>query len=366
MDYPKNILPHGNRTRIRITHKGKKYTLWIEGTNKAAIAQAIQLRDEAKARLKLGLSIVEDDSVSNATFSEVAQEYLSTLEVEHSTAVTYVRILNRFWLPPFKDKLITDIKPNDIVKRLASLDVSQKTKRNALGPLRRVFITAIQMRIITSNPCEGVSIKKHQKPPPDPFSTKEKERILKAARHLHGDTHQLTIYFTLLFATGMRPGEVLGLTWDDYDGKFLDVNKSIVLGKFKPSPKNGERRKVYIVPHLRTLLNTHTTRFTNTYVFVNRNGGPFLYQQKLNERFRDIVKHSRVRYRRPYNCRHTYASEGLSNSLEPAFLAEQLGHTLEVFYRTYAHWLGEDKNTSQYELLDNLDRTEPPLIHRVK
>lgn len=366
MDYPKNIRPHGNRTQIRFKSKGKEYTLFVAGTNRAAIARAIQVRDEAKARLKLGLSIIEEEEAQNATFEEVAREYLSTLEVEHSTAVSYVRILNRFWLPAFKDKLITDIKPNDIIKRLAEIDVTRKTKRNAMGPLRRVFVTAIQMRIINTNPCEGVTIKKHQRPPPDPFSIKEKERILKASQQLHGENDQFTIYLTFLFATGMRPGEALGLTWPDYDGKFLDVNKSIILGKFKPSPKNGERRKVYVVPHLRKLLNEHSTRFTNDYIFVNAKGTPFLYQQKLNEKFRKVVEISGVRYRRPYNCRHTYASDGLSNGLEPAFLADQLGHTLEVFYRTYAHWLGEDKNQSQYEMLDNLDRAEPVKMRRVK
>ena len=354
MDYPKNIRPHGNRIQIRFKSKGKEYTLYVEGSNKVAVARAVQVRDEAKARLKLGLGLIQDEVATNATFAEVAERYLSALDVEYSTAVGYVKVLNRFWYPPFREKLITDITPNDIVTRFTEINVSSKTKRNALGPLRQIFITAIQMGIIKTNPCDGVKIKKHRKPPPDAFTTSEKDKIIRACRVLNGDNHQDVLYFTLLFATGMRPSEVLALTWDDYDGEFLHVNKSIVLGKPKACPKNGENRKVYIVQHLRIRLNAHTTRFDNTCIFANKYGTHFLSQQRLNERFRILVALAKVRYRRPYNCRHTYASEGLSNGLEPAFLADQLGHTLEVFYRTYAHWLGEDKNQGQYAMLDEL------------
>jgi integrase len=30
---------------------------------------------------------------------------------------------------------------------------------------------------------------------------------------------------------------------------------------------------------------------------------------------------------------------GLTNGAKPAFLAQQLGHTLEVFFSTYAKWI---------------------------
>ncbi len=65
---------------------------------------------------------------------------------------------------------------------------------------------------------------------------------------------------------------------------------------------------------------------------------------------------AKVRHRRPYNCRHSYASIGLSEGLQPAFLASQLGHTLEVFYRTYATWIDDDSNQVQYSKLESIHR----------
>ena len=50
--------------------------------------------------------------------------------------------------------------------------------------------------------------------------------------------------------------------------------------------------------------------------------------------------------------RFTYASLGLRAGAKPAFLARQLGHTLNTFYRTYATWIeGQDEDQDQLELV---------------
>ncbi|MCZ6643443.1 MAG: hypothetical protein O7F71_17870, partial [Gammaproteobacteria bacterium] len=49
----------------------------------------------------------------------------------------------------------------------------------------------------------------------DPFTREERDAILEA---LNG-THKL--FYALRFYCGLRPGEVLALTWDDYNGKEL-------------------------------------------------------------------------------------------------------------------------------------------------
>ena len=46
-----------------------------------------------------------------------------------------------------------------------------------------------------------------------------------------------------------------------------------------------------------------------------------------------------MRYRPPYNTRHTYATMMLMAGMTPAFCAKQLGHSVEMFLRTYARWI---------------------------
>ena len=51
-----------------------------------------------------------------------------------------------------------------------------------------------------------------------------------------------------------------------------------------------------------------------------------------------------VRHREgPYPWRHSYASLGLTGGAEPAWLAKQLGHSLQMFYSVYATWIDTDE-----------------------
>ena len=77
---------------------------------------------------------------------------------------------------------------------------------------------------------------------------------------------------------------------------------------------------------------------------------PYSSGYHLDKTFRLAHKKTSVRHREgPYPWRHTYASIGLTNGAEPAWLAKQLGHGLQMFYNVYADWIGSD-DADQKEL----------------
>lgn len=53
----------------------------------------------------------------------------------------------------------------------------------------------------------------------------------------------------------------------------------------------------------------------------------------------------------PYNCRHTYATICLMSGLNPAFIAQQLGHSVQMLLSTYARWLNSSSDWSELEKL---------------
>ncbi len=55
-----------------------------------------------------------------------------------------------------------------------------------------------------------------------------------------------------------------------------------------------------------------------------------------------------VRYRRPYNTRHSRASIGLLYGQTPAWLAKQLGHDMRTFFERHADWI--DGDTDEIEM----------------
>lgn len=359
MDLPKGIRRRGRRLEIRIQHNNKPYYIYTTPSknpdSKDAITEALRIQEDYKARLTLGLPVShlqDDDGRYSVLFEEAAQRYLEDLAVEYSTIKNYAGMINRYWTPAFAGQLVCEIKSKAVNRTVKRLNVSRKTQRNALGVLKGIFNWAIEEEYAHVNPCIGIRIQKHQKPPADPFNPSEKTAILKAIQKRYGANDQKFVYYSVLLETGMRPSEVLALNWPDYDGEHFYVTKALVCGRQKPSTKNNERRRVYLKPELRKIINNHATRFEGTFIFKNIHGGPFLNNSRLDEHWRRILTTAKVRYRRPYNCRHTYASIGLSSGLQPGFLAKQLGHTLEVFYRTYADWIEDDRYEAECRKLD--------------
>jgi integrase len=59
---------------------------------------------------------------------------------------------------------------------------------------------------------------------------------------------------------------------------------------------------------------------------------------------------------------HTYATFGLMNGVNPAFMASQLGHSIEEFFKTYAKWVNGQQDDLQIGLIEraiNYQKSEP-------
>jgi integrase len=61
-----------------------------------------------------------------------------------------------------------------------------------------------------------------------------------------------------------------------------------------------------------------------------------------------------IRYRSPYETRHTYATMMLMAGMTPAFCAKQLGHSVEMFLRTYSKWIDGGRNDVEMGKLEGL------------
>jgi hypothetical protein len=64
---------------------------------------------------------------------------------------------------------------------------------------------------------------------------------------------------------------------------------------------------------------------------------PWLYHRITRAAFwTTTLNRLGIRHRRTYNTRHTYATIGLMAGVNPAFMARQLGHSLDMFFKVYA------------------------------
>lgn len=351
--YPTGCRPSNKGgIEIRWKHNGTAHSEYLAETpNAAGLKRASGIRKERMLTQKMAYHYgvhTDTDSSTITLFAEAAQEYLNRADLEATTRGNYKNALNKYWMPALGEKPIAMITTKDIRQVMAGMtEISRKTQRNVIIPLRQVMKHAIDMEHISSDPAASISIRKGQKPQPDPFSLEEREAILS---HLTGQEY---FFYLMAFETGLRsPSEIIALNWRDFDGKTLDITKARVIRKLKLNTKTNEARKVLVTQRLRKELLKQKMKADAEWIFSNSHGGPCMDADLFNIAWRKALSAAGIRYRRAYNCRHTYASLGLKAGARPAFLASQLGHSLQMFYTTYAKWISEDDD------IDELRRVE--------
>jgi integrase len=262
-------------------------------------------------------------------------------------------------------KRIDQIRPGDIRAFVAELDAKRDSQgEKKLGPRRinmardrlfTMFSEAQADGLISDNPVRHVKRLTEPTPEVDPFTFDEVEAILRQAQG------QERTIFTVLFFTGMRPGEALALRWDDLDFGRGQIRVRHTISRYgMGAPKtSGSVRDIEMLPSVRIELLAQRSRsiLANKFVFVNERGGA-LDESNLRDRgWRRLLRRAGLRYRPLYHCRHTYATLELENRESPLFVARQLGHsTPETTFRRYARFMKRVARTGQ--LADRLARAE--------
>ena len=275
-------------------------------------------------------------------FSHYSSLYLEFKkhELKFSTLDKYTNIIKDRINPIFADKEVQDIKPSDIKVWLYSLDdVGSKSKRIYLSVLSGILQEALYDEVITRNPVRLVRLPKYTAPKIAPFSADEVKRIMNIAVN-----ENYRYYLAFAFYTGMRSGEIIALKKIDIDFENMVINVRRTRSRFGEStPKTKYSiRQVPIIellkPYLLELYNKHD----NEYLFITQYKKPYKDNSVFQEQFwKPSLKELGIEYRRPYNARHTYATNMLYNNLvTPVQLAQLLGHAnTQMVFDVYVNYL---------------------------
>lgn len=356
-----------NSIRIRFTLDGKPQwpTLMVNGEplppTPANIKYARRLAAEVRERIRHGtFSMAEYFPASGngggLTVEDWLETWIGTQKVEDSTRAGY-ESAKRFWARAIGDKALRGLRLSDIKTAIADHPaLSGKTVNNYVSVLRQALDLAVADKVLTENPAADVPRAKHQKAPPDPFSRDEAEAIIEDMRKRYPEP-VANMVETWFFA-GFRTSEIFGQRWPNVDlrGKSLLVAEASVRGKQKDSTKTSEARTVLLNSRALAAI---TRQAKHTRVI----GGHVWLDPRYNEPWKDerafrrsywtpTLKRLGIRYRRPYNMRHTYATMMLMAGMTPAFCAGQLGHSVQMFLRTYAKWLDGAQNDLEMARLE--------------
>lgn len=92
----------------------------------------------------------------------------------------------------------------------------------------------------------------------------------------------------------------------------------------------------------------------SAYVFPPSRNYAYIQQASVTDKhFQEALAKLKIKVRRQYNCRHTYATMCLMAGMNPAFIANQLGHSVQMLLSTYAKWLNSSTDWSELGKLEN-------------
>ncbi len=236
-----------------------------------------------------------------------------------------------------------------LVLSCAKLKTSNKAIRNRLSVLRAALGEAMQDDLIESNPLYGWQWRSKEAPSDDddvdPFTAEEQKAILDK---LHGQERNL---FLFEFWTGMRTSELIALQWGDIDHNrgTVEIRRALtraaIVKKIEgetPKTKSGRRHVKLLAPALEALQAQKAfTYIANGTIFHNpRTNKRWSGDLVIREAWKRALKLAKVRYRRPYQTRHTFASMMLTAGESPMWVAQQMGHKdWTMIARVYGKWI---------------------------
>ena len=241
---------------------------------------------------------------------------------------------NKHVMPYFGNKLMHLIKPIDIEKWQNKL--LMKFKHLTVQKYRSIFLSifdyAVKNEVVESNPIrkvespktiEKVTMHEDEENNILPFSEAEIKIILEKT------DGYLKNFIMLMYASGMRPGEIIALKWSDidFDKKQINIYKTIVNKQIGPVKTLSSKRKIDMLP-LSELALKEQYKITSNYefIFISSRKKPFYSHDIINLRFRKVLKANKIQVRKLYNLRHTFASQLIAAGEDITWVSKTLGH----------------------------------------
>lgn len=341
--------------------------------NGKQIQKSVYASDEraVKRKLRMALAEVEMGQVAygTGTLGEWLDSWMKDYKfraLEPITYTQYTRIIDTIIKPAIGQKKLASIKTPDIQKFINSLQRDGIRQDSGAGGYSTAYIQKIRNMLhdafdqaatngmIIRNPVNGVEMPKQTKPQIRVLSHDEQERFIAAL-----DGFELRPMFMLALCTGMRRGELLGLTWDcvDFRNKTITVRQSAtrykdpVTGQAVHTLKEPKTWTSYrkipmvdnIIPILRNHMEGQRIHMTNPkwnpndLVFCSSKG-TIIEANTVNRYLNQIIKRAELEKFSMHALRHTFATRMMEAGVPAKVVQEMLGHKdVALTLNTYTH-----------------------------
>ncbi len=311
----------------------------------AAMADANHLDDEEAEELTVGqwLTIWQRDFLGNVK-PGTAINYEMTLRVH------VIPVLGEISLVGLKTPPIQRLYNQKLVEGL-----SPKSIKNIHGCLHKALDIAVRIGYIQKNPSSACILPRVTQAEIHPLDTPDLSKLMESMKG-----HEYEALITVAIFTGMRSGELLGLTWDcvDFENGLIRVCKQLVQPrkrgeKFRYGTlKNDKPRTLTPAPFVMDVLKAHKEKqkaqklmagsdwndggFPNL-VFTHPDGS-HLSQPTVWKILQKILTAAGLESHRFHDLRHTYVVNAFRAGDDVKTVQQNAGHYSAAFtLDRYAH-----------------------------
>ncbi len=296
-------------------------------------------------------------SPSDMTVSDLVSEYIqrAASRISDRTVRTYRDRAVTMIDPTIGKRKLDSIKPLDVqrwIDRLVAEKWAASTVRAAVAVLMGALREAAILGITDRHLGQGIRRPAIGRQATATWSIAEARRVM---QHVKDDPIFGALYWVAI-ATGMRPGELRALSWDqvNLDAGTISVERTITRGpdgseRIANRTKGKLARTIAISPAIVNRLRWHRQRQRERQLLIggewfplrlcfDRGDGHWMYQSTWQRRHLIICREAEVAIIRCHDIRHTSASLELEAGTHPKIVSERLGHTqIAMTMDRYSH-----------------------------
>ena len=319
-------------------------------------AEISYYRSKTQVDFKIPLEFKQNLNIltrnSDYSFIVASENFIkdyARLKCSLSTVASYESYLKNHLIPHFgliKLKDITEEKINDFVNLKISDGFSKTSINHMIKLLGIILDMCFDKDLIGNNPVKFIKQIRSSHNLPKYLKEDEVKKILAISKVHYPDFYPL-LYTAI--TTGMRKGELLGLSWKNVDlkNKKITVKKSLYRNSLINIKATKQARVLNITQELVDILEDWKLSCPKgdlDIVFPNSTGGFMDPDNMIKRQFNPIIEQAGIENIQFQDIRNTYAYIMLSNNATLEYVQAQMGHySVDVTFNRYGHFIPERK-----------------------
>lgn len=308
-------------------------------------------------------------------FSQVIDRWMTEeqqYKLKHRTYLRYTEMINRHIKPTLGNydtrqitiQNIRDFQAEkfDTENAYTGKRLANNTVKNIMSVIRNVLIYARKTGFSTLNADELEHIRFEERPVAVFNRTEQKKietEVMKSSKSNH-------FGIVLCLYTGLRLGELLGLTWQDidFDNATIKIDKTSYAvtdddGIYKiliDKPKTEAANRLIPIPKPILTKLKYIRQKSKSPFIISTNKGTRVGNRSYQKTYERLLKRAGVTYKNFHVLRHTFATRALECGMDIKTLSEIMGHkTPAITMNRYVHSLMETKQKMMNLLAKSLD-----------